>query len=64
MMGGTLAEKKETPLSENLVREEWMDKPVEELDDDQRAKLREFELKDQRLREEREKITKNLKNEL
>jgi hypothetical protein len=46
MMGGTLAEKKETPLSENLVREEWMDKPVEELDDDQRAKLREFELKD------------------
>lgn len=34
MMGGTLAEKKETPLTETLEREDWMDKPVEEMDDD------------------------------
>ena len=64
MMGGTLAEKKETPLTETLEREDWMDKPVEEMDDDQRARLREFEVKEHKLREEREKITKNLKNEL
>lgn len=64
MMGGTLLEKKETPLTETLEREDWMDKPVEEMDDDQRAKLREFDVRQQKLQEEREKITKNLKNEL
>ncbi len=45
MMGGTLQEKKETPLTETLEREDWMDKPVEEMDDDQRAKLREFDVR-------------------
>ena len=27
MMGGTLEEKKETPLDEKLEKEEWMNKP-------------------------------------
>ncbi len=47
-----------------MEREEWMDKPVNEMDEDQKAKLREFELKENKLKEERDKITKNLKNEL
>ena len=50
MMGGTLAEKKETPFMETLERKTgWTD--------DQRARLREFEVKEHKLREETEKIT-------
>lgn len=64
MMGGTLEEKKETPLTEELVREEWMNKPPEDMDDDERVKFAEFEAKESLVKEEREKIRKNLELEL
>ena len=64
MMGGTLEEKKENPLDEGLEREEWMTKPSDEMTEEERLKLKEFEVKRQRLEEEKEKIRKNLENEL
>jgi len=64
MMGGTLEEKKETPLTEELVREEWMNKPLEEMEDEERIKFSEFEAKEALVKEEREKIKKNLEIEL
>lgn len=64
MMGGTLEEKKETPLDEKLEVEEWMSKPFDEMTEDERIKLKEFEVKKARLEEEKEKIRKNLENEL
>jgi hypothetical protein len=45
MMGGTLEEKKETPLDEKLDLEEWMSKPPEEMTEEERFKLKEFEVK-------------------
>jgi len=45
MMGGTLEEKKETPLTEELVQEEWMLKPLEDMNEEERVKLKEFEVK-------------------
>ena len=64
MMGGTLEEKKETPLDEKLEVEEWMSKPIDEMTEDERTKMKEFEVKKARLEEEKEKIRKNLENEL
>ena len=64
MMGGTLEEKKETPLDEKLEEEEWMKKPFEDMNEEERIKLKEFEVKKARLEEEKEKIRKNLENEL
>mmetsp|Transcript_23919 Transcript_23919/g.16895 ORF Transcript_23919/g.16895 Transcript_23919/m.16895 type:complete len:114 (+) Transcript_23919:2388-2729(+) len=45
MMGGTdLVMKKDQNLLESeLVREDWMNKPQEEMNDDERQKLKEFE---------------------
>lgn len=45
MMGGTLEEKKETPLDEQLIVEEWMSKPVEEMNEEERIRFKEFEVK-------------------
>jgi hypothetical protein len=45
MMGGTLEEKKETPLDEKLDLEEWMSKAPEEMTEEERFKLKEFEVK-------------------
>jgi hypothetical protein len=64
MMGGTLEEKKETPLDEKLEVEDWMNKPVDEMTEEERSRLKEFEVKKQRLEEEKEKIRKNLESEL
>jgi hypothetical protein len=65
MMNGTIEEKKETPLSEVLVREDWMNTvALDDMTEDQRMKLREFEAKDAKLKEEKEKIRKNLELEL
>jgi hypothetical protein len=64
MMNGTLEVKKENILAETLVREDWMSKPAEEMNDDEKIKLREYEIKEQKQNEEKEKIRKNLENEL
>lgn len=64
MMGGTLEEKKENPLDEGLEMEEWMSKPLEEMNEEERVRFKEFEVKKLRLEEEKEKIRKNLENEL
>ena len=45
MMNGTLEEKKETPLDEKLEIEEWMTKPLDEMTEEERSRLKEFEVK-------------------
>ncbi|CAD8159373.1 unnamed protein product [Paramecium pentaurelia] len=64
MMGGTLEEKKETPLDEKLEVEEWMKKSPDDMTEEERMKLKEFEVRKQKLEEEKEKIRKNLEAEL
>lgn len=64
MMGGTLEEKKETALTETLQREEWMSKPSDEMSEEEKLKMREYEVKEQKMNEEKEKMRKNLENEL
>lgn len=64
MMGGTLEEKKETPLDEKLEVEEWMSKPVDDMNEEERVKFKEYEVKKQKLEEEKDKIRKNLESEL
>lgn len=63
-MNGTLEVKKENILAESLTREDWMNKPLEEMTDDEKIRLREYEIKEQKQNEEKEKIRKNLENEL
>lgn len=63
-MNGTIEEKKETPLTETLVREEWMKKDPEIMTEDERMRLREFEAREAKLKEEKEKIKKSLESEL
>lgn len=55
-MGGTLEEKKETALNENIVEEDWMKKPIDEMTEDERVRLKEFEVKKARLDEMKEKL--------
>ena len=64
MMGGTLEEKKENLMGEQMEREEWMDKPVDDMSEEERLKLREFEINLQKFNEAKEKLKKNLENEL
>lgn len=45
-MNGTLEVKKENILAETLQREDWMNKPVEEMTDDEKIRLREYEIKE------------------
>jgi hypothetical protein len=46
MMNGTLEVKKENILAETLVREEWTNKSQEEMTDDEKLRLREYETKE------------------
>lgn len=41
-----------------------MNKPVEELTEEEKTRMKEFEVKKQKLDEEKEKLKKNLENEL
>ncbi|EGR30550.1 hypothetical protein IMG5_129360, partial [Ichthyophthirius multifiliis] len=43
MMAGTLEEKKENLLDEGLDQEDWMKKPVDEMNEEERVRLKEFE---------------------
>ena len=47
-MSGTLEEKKESVLEVVIEREKWMDKPVEEMSEDEKMKLKEYEVKKQK----------------
>ena len=59
MMGGTLEMKKEANIfEEELVREEWMNKPLEDMSEEEKLKLKEFEAKEKELKEEKEKQRK------
>lgn len=44
-MAGTLEEKKENLLDEGLDQEDWMKKPVDEMNEEERVRLKEFEVK-------------------
>ena len=57
MMGGNelVFKKEKNKLEEELVREDWMNKPEEEMNDDEKQRLREFE---QRLKDSIEKQRK------
>jgi hypothetical protein len=46
MMNGTLEVKKENILNEVIQKEEWMSKPQEEMTDDEKIRLREYEIKE------------------
>lgn len=67
MMYGTIENKKNnySKLADNLQREEWMDKlSLQEMTEEQRQKLKEFEEKDKKLQEEKEKLRKIIEGEL
>lgn len=44
-MNGTIEEKKENPLDEQLEKEEWMDLPQDEMTDEQKIRFKEYEVK-------------------
>ncbi|RKO94661.1 hypothetical protein BDK51DRAFT_21951 [Blyttiomyces helicus] len=64
MMGGKLEERTEQEDKEDLVRPDWMSKPKEELNDEERKLIKEFEKKVAVLKEEQEKYRKALETEL
>lgn len=57
MLGGNelVFKKEKNKLEEELVREDWMNKPLEEMNDDEKQRLKEFE---QRVADSREKQRK------
>lgn len=68
-MGGELTFKKEKNLLEQeLVREDWMSKPDEEMTEDERQRYREFLQKEKEFKEKQRKAweftMKNVKNEI
>ena len=64
MMGGTLEEKKTSVLQMTVEREKQMDKPQDEMNDDEKTKLKEYETKKQKAEEEKERIVKKLQAEM
>lgn len=64
MMNNTLEEKQESILKDELVEEEWMKLPVENLTDEQKAKLEDFKVKKAKYDEEAKKLKQKLKQDL
>lgn len=69
MMGGELTFKKEKNLLEQeLVREDWMAKPDEEMTEDERGRYKEFLVKEKEFKEKQRKAweftLKNIRNEI
>ncbi|KAI9327817.1 hypothetical protein DFJ73DRAFT_800748 [Zopfochytrium polystomum] len=64
MMGGKLEDRTEENEKEELVRPEWMNKPKEEMSEEERKLLKEFEKKMATFKEEQEKYRKALETEL
>lgn len=66
-MHGTIENKKATfsVLTEQLVREDWMNTlTLQEMTEDQRHRYKEFEEKEKKLAEDKEKLKKILEGEL
>ncbi|KAJ3121663.1 Cilia- and flagella-associated protein 43 [Nowakowskiella sp. JEL0407] len=64
MMGGKLEDRSEQEEKEELVRPEWMSKPKEDLNDEEKRLIKEFEKKLAVFKEEQEKYRKALETEL
>ena len=47
-----------------VEREKWMDKPLEEMSEEEKGKMKEYEQKRQKAEEEKERIVKKLEAEL
>ena len=68
-MGGELTFKKDKNLLEmELVREDWMNKPDEEMNDDERQRYRDFLYKEKEFKEKQRKAweftLKNIRNDV
>jgi hypothetical protein len=65
MLGGTLELKKNKGImEETLEREEWMDKSIEDMSEEEKLKLKEFQQKEKELQEEKDKKRKAWDQEL
>ncbi|KAJ3329183.1 Cilia- and flagella-associated protein 43 [Blyttiomyces sp. JEL0837] len=64
MMNGKLEDRSEETEKEELVRPEWMNKPKEDLTEEERKLIKEFEKKVATFKEEQEKYRKALETEL
>jgi len=65
MMNNTLeTRREEEAIFQDIVRPEWMDKPSEELTDEEKAEIKEFDAKVKKLDAERDKRVKGLTTEL
>ncbi|KAJ3048620.1 Cilia- and flagella-associated protein 43, partial [Rhizophlyctis rosea] len=64
MMGGKLDDRSETEDKEELVKPEWMNKPKEDMSEEERKAVKEFEKKLAVQKEEQEKYRKALETEL
>ncbi|KAJ3276471.1 Cilia- and flagella-associated protein 43 [Terramyces sp. JEL0728] len=64
MMGGKLDDRKDKEEKEEVVRPEWMNKPKEEMSDEEKKLLKEFEKKMAIFKEEQDKHRKALETEL
>ncbi|KAI9330069.1 hypothetical protein BDR26DRAFT_825041 [Obelidium mucronatum] len=64
MMGGKLDDKSEETEKEELVKPDWMNKPREEMNEEERKLVKEFEKKLATMKEEQEKYRKALETEL
>ncbi|KAJ3299843.1 Cilia- and flagella-associated protein 43 [Borealophlyctis nickersoniae] len=64
MMGGKVDDRSETEDKEELVRPDWMNKPKEEMSEEERKQVQEFEKKLAVQKEEQEKYRKALETEL
>ncbi|KAJ3037135.1 Cilia- and flagella-associated protein 43 [Rhizophlyctis rosea] len=64
MMGGKLDDRSETEDKEELIRPDWMNKPKEDMSEEERKLVKEFEKKLAVQKEEQEKYRKALETEL
>ncbi|KAJ3262629.1 Cilia- and flagella-associated protein 43 [Boothiomyces macroporosus] len=64
MMGGKLEDRKDQEEKEEVVKPEWMNKPKEEMSDEEKKLLKEFEKKMAIFKEEQDKHRKALETEL
>ncbi|KAJ3194324.1 Cilia- and flagella-associated protein 43 [Irineochytrium annulatum] len=64
MMGGKLDDRSDETEKEELVRPDWMNKPKDDLSEEERKQIKEFEKKVAVFKEEQEKYRKALETEL
>jgi hypothetical protein len=70
MLGGTelILKKDKNQINQELIREDWMNKPVEDMTDEEKTKLKEFEKKEKEFKDKQRKAweqeLKKLKGEI